>query len=198
MDTEALGIPAPAPGRLVWIGRAARRRAPIEAQDEALLEVGTGLAGDHHTSLLRKGTPRKRQVTLLQEEHLPVVAALLGRDRVDPELLRRNLVVAGINLASLRTRRFAIGEAILEGTGHCHPCSRMEETLGRGGYHACRGHGGITARVERAGRIRIGDLVRPLETNTDQPAGPPSDTEAAAPATGGAIIPPPEAYPSRD
>ncbi len=76
-----------------------------------------------------------------------------------PALLRRNIVVSGINLLALNGAQFSIGGALMEGTGHCHPCSRMEETFGPGGYNAVRGHGGITARVLSGGVVRVGDPV---------------------------------------
>jgi MOSC domain-containing protein YiiM len=73
--------------------------------------------------------------------------------------LRRNLVVSGVNLLALKGRRFLVGEAMLEGTGPCHPCSRMEEALGPGGLNAMRGHGGLNARVLQGGLIRLGAAV---------------------------------------
>jgi MOSC domain-containing protein YiiM len=113
-----------------------------------------GLLGDRYA-----GGSGKRAVTLIQAEHLPAIAALSGHARVDPALLRRNLVVSAIPLIALRERRFRIGEVLLEGTGECDPCSRMEAALGPGGYNAMRGHGGLTARVIQGGRIRVGDAV---------------------------------------
>jgi MOSC domain-containing protein YiiM len=152
-------------GRVEWIGLSTGRRAGIQSSAEVLLEDGTGLAGDHHATSGKS----KRQVTLIQKEHLSVVASLLGHaDTISPELARRNLVVSGISVLSLKDHRFKIGGALLEGTGHCHPCSRMEETLGVGGYNAMRGHGGITARVIAGDVIRLGDPVELLAEPTAQ------------------------------
>lgn len=148
----------PQQGRVKWIGVAATPRSEITVVESVRAEVGSGLAGDHHAKRKPGG---KRQVTLIQAEHLPVVASLC-RGEVQPAQLRRNLVISGINLLSLKNRQFQIGTAILEGTGDCAPCSRMEENLGDGGFQAMRGHGGITAKVIAAGDIRIGDTVSVL------------------------------------
>jgi len=121
--------------------------------DEVKIETGTGLAGDHHATKRKT----KRQVTLIQAEHLPVVSSILGlQQTLDPSLLRRNLVVSGINVLALKDQRFRIGGVVLEGTGPAVPCSRMEENLGPGGYSAMRGHGGITARVIQSGSVSVG------------------------------------------
>lgn len=143
------------PGRVEWIGLRPGRREPVRVVQETYARPGTGLDGDRY-----RGTPdSKRQVTLIQAEHLAAVASFLGKDSVDPALLRRNIVVRGINLQALKGRPFRVGGAVLELTGDCHPCSRMEENLGEGGYNALRGHGGITARVLQEGPIRVGDAV---------------------------------------
>jgi len=145
----------PRAGQLEWIGLRPARRAPLQSFNHVEVIADHGLAGDHKAS--RAGG--KRQVTLIQREHLDVVAKLLGREAVDPALLRRNLVVSGINLLALHDERFRIGDVLFEGTGLCEPCSRMEEVLGAGGYNAMRGHGGIIARVIAGGVIALGDAV---------------------------------------
>jgi MOSC domain-containing protein YiiM len=117
--------------------------------------AGKGLEGDRYSS--KNG---KRQVTLIQGEHLTAIASLLGRDHVQPALLRRNLVVTGINLIALKDKQFRVGDALLEYTGLCHPCSAMEATFGAGGYNAVRGHGGITARIIESGAVAVGNSVQ--------------------------------------
>lgn len=121
---------------------------------EARLVTGLGLEGDRY-SKLNGG----RQVTLIAAENLASIGAFLARDPVAPDLVRRNLVVEGLNLLALKERRFTVGEALLETSGECHPCSRMEEVLGVGGYNAMRGQGGVTARVIEGGWVRLGDPV---------------------------------------
>lgn len=141
-------------GRIEWIGLRPARKAPVVSVDAVEVEM-RGLAGDRHPS------PGKRAVTLIQAEHLAVIAALAGLEAVTPEDLRRNIVVAGINLSALRKADIAVGGAVLRITGPCAPCSRMEKTLGFGGYNAMRGHGGWTAEVVQPGRIAVGDPAAP-------------------------------------
>jgi len=143
----------PQAGRVTWIGVRPARRANVKAVDTVEAIAGHGLEGDRYAH------DGDRQVTLIQAEHLAAVAAFVGRAAVDPALLRRNIVVAGLNVLALKGRRFRVGNALLEATGPCEPCSRMEEALGPGGYNAMRGHGGITARVLESGPIGVGDAV---------------------------------------
>jgi len=145
----------PQRGTVTWLSTRPERRGKVQVVEEVDAVPGKGLEGDHY----RGKTTGKRQVTLIQHEHLLGVASMLNREKIDPALVRRNIVVKGINLLALKDKKFRIGEVLLETTGQCHPCSRMEENLGPGGYNAMRGHGGITARVLEGGKIRLGDAV---------------------------------------
>lgn len=152
---KALAARVAQPGRVVWIGVRTTRRGEVRSLEAAEVAL-TGLVGDRRTR------PGKRAVTLLQAEHLPVIASLAASGgALDPALLRRNLVISGLNLLALRKRPFRLGTALLLGTGPCAPCSRMEEALGPGGYTAMRGHGGITAEVLEPGQVALGDLLVP-------------------------------------
>lgn len=161
-------------GRLEQILLRPARRISVNRVQSALAIAKVGLEGDR-TSLTKSAHANgsSRQVTLIQAEHLPVIAALCGLSEIDPAILRRNLVVSGINLIAAKslfkdqTLWLKIGATVLEITGPCEPCSRMEEVLGAGGYNAMRGHGGVNARILVGGVLNIGDVVT-CELHSDQ------------------------------
>ena len=145
-------------GKIEYIGIRPEKRADVISMLSVHVDKLTGLEGDHYSKI-----GGKRMITLIQSEHLETMSKILKKD-ILASMTRRNIVVSGINLLALHDARFCIGEdAILEGTGYCHPCSRMEINLGIGGYNAMRGHGGITARIINGGQIKIGDQVSLLK-----------------------------------
>lgn len=167
-DLRELTRRFPHPGRIdsIWLRPARGASAHSAEQVEAL--AGRGLDGDRGANAaagLRVGGS-KRQVSLIQAEHLPLIAGWLRRGPLDAGVLRRNLVVSGLNLLAARglfadqPMRLHIGSAVvLTVTGPCEPCAKMEAALGEGAYNAMRGHGGMTARIEAGGRIHVGDAV---------------------------------------
>ncbi|MBG9390264.1 MOSC domain-containing protein [Caenimonas aquaedulcis] len=169
-DLRHLVAEFPFSGRIEAIYLRPGRGKPVLARAECRALEQLGLEGDRTAA--GRGSSR-RQVTLIQAEHLPVIAALLRRDAIDPGQLRRNLVVSGLNLVAAKALfadqplRLRLGpEVVLEITGPCEPCSKMEAVFGAGAYNALRGHGGVTARVLQGGGLAVGDAV------SCAPAGP--------------------------
>ncbi|MEM6854990.1 MAG: MOSC domain-containing protein [Planctomycetota bacterium] len=153
----------PQVGRVEWIGVRPGRGEPVVEVEQVAVSPEQGLDGDRYT-----GKPgSKRQVTLIQHEHLPAIASCVGSAAPCPDdlpkILRRNVVVSKVNLLALKDKTFRLGDAVLRGTGPCPPCSQMEAALGPGGYNAMRGHGGITA-----GRFAVGDAVVMVKTADDK------------------------------
>ena len=161
LDRYARDLP---PGILEWIGVRPARREELAVLDTVEAIAGAGLVGDHRTSKKRGSG---RQVTLISREFIDQICHFTGHSDIDPALLRRNLVVSGINLNALRHQQFRIGPVLLEAGAWCHPCSRMEEALGKGGVAAMLGHGGLCCKILSDGVMTVGDPV----TAISQPDG---------------------------
>ena len=175
MGLRALTAEFPRPGNLDAIWVRSKRRGAMHALNEAQAEIGRGVLGDHRSASLRlQPAQRTREITLIQAEHIPLMAQWVGKAQLDAGLLRRNLVISGLNLLSMRSP-FADArlvwqmgdEVLLQITGPCDPCSRMETLLGPGGYNAMRGHGGLTAMLLRGGRLKVGDVLKPAGVATN-------------------------------
>jgi MOSC domain-containing protein YiiM len=149
-------IQALPPGELSWIGLRPERKTNMIAVNQTTALAKQGLEGDHR---IGKTLGSGRQVTIISEEYIQQIGHYLGGKAIHPALLRRNLVVKNINLTALRYQTFQIGGAIFEAGALCHPCSRMEHALGKGGVAAMMGHGGLCCKIIQSGEIKLGDSV---------------------------------------
>lgn len=150
-------------GELIWIGVRPARKTDMLEPAETMAVAGCGLEGDHR---MKKTQGSARQVTIISQEYINLISHFLNNRPIHASMLRRNLVVSNINLTALRYQTFQIGQAIFEASALCHPCSRMEQVLGKGGIAAMLGHGGLCCKILQSGIIRVGDEVKLL--NNDQ------------------------------
>jgi MOSC domain-containing protein YiiM len=134
-------------------------RLPMRTLEESQLLDG-GIPGDAHFA-----PGSLRQLLLIEAETL----AELG---VETGAVKENITVEGLRLMGLPAgTRLEVGQAELEITKECEPCSRMDE-IRDGLKTELVGRRGMMARVSQPGVVRRGDPVRILHIAplTDAPA----------------------------
>jgi MOSC domain-containing protein YiiM len=126
-------------------------RQPMRSLEETELLDG-GIPGDDHFS-----PGSVRQLLLIEAETLAELGVEIGA-------VKENITVEGLRLMGLAEgTRLEVGEAELEVTKECEPCSRMDEI--RDGLRAdLIGRRGMLARVTLPGVVRRGDPIRVLQT----------------------------------
>ena len=131
----------------------------METLDHVQVTIAEGLHGDFRGSL--KPGRNKRQVTVMTAEGWRDALYELGA-KLPWEQRRVNLLVDGVPLEDSEGRRLIFDSGlVLEVTGECDPCSRMEEvTPGLKAVLLPHWRGGVTTRVIEGGLIRVGDNVR--------------------------------------
>ena len=149
-------------GRLVDIYLAPAAGAPVRRVDAARALAGRGLDGDRYADgagSFSRWPGRGREVTLIAAEALAEAAAEFGVAVGDGEH-RRNLVVEGVPLESLRGVPFGIGGARFEGVRVCAPCAYLARVTGQDRiFDALVRRGGLRAAVTASGTLRPGDAV---------------------------------------
>ncbi len=134
--------------------------AAMERVDEVRTIEGCGIEGDRYCEGTGYYTPYGDvcEVTLISAEDLDYIQDELGI-RVKNGEHRRNIITRGIDLDSLRRRRFRVGGAVLQYDRPRPPCRHVQDLSEPGMTRALRGRGGICARVVEAGRIRTRDTI---------------------------------------
>ena len=144
-----------AQGTIVSIYLCTGHRDPMKGVESADMKAGYGIEGDRHA--VSEGVRTARQVLLMDEE-------TLGKFGLESGQVRENITTSGIDLHSIEAgQRVSLGDtAIVEITGFCTPCARMDEI--RDGLRVeLEEQRGMLATVIQSGSIGVGDSVKTLE-----------------------------------
>lgn len=142
-------------GNVAGIARRERPRAEMETLLTADVCETEGVEGDRRGAVAEDG----RRVTVLFAGQWEEVCRQLEAD-LPWSVRRANLLIEGLDNPRAEGARLTAGEAVLEVTGECDPCSRMDE-IHPGLREALTEdwRGGVTCRVLRGGAVAVGDAV---------------------------------------
>ena len=150
-------------GQLLGIARHDRPKAPIETLEHARVTQELGVVGDFRGAT-KPGSKRRRQITIMAAEDWQ---AAIDELKVPIEWHHRrvNLLCRGVVLPRIEGALIGIGASVvIEVTGECDPCSRMDTIEpGLKAVLLPGWRGGRIARVVADGEISIGDEVRILK-----------------------------------
>ena len=131
--------------------------AQPERRREVQVEAGRGIVGDRYAG---RAAHLGAAVTLVDADDLDAVADELGVPRFDPALARRNVVLRGVDVMSLRGREVEMdcgdGPVRLIGRRAANPCAWMDVLLAPGAHLARRGRGGLRCEPVGSGVLRVG------------------------------------------
>jgi MOSC domain-containing protein YiiM len=128
--------------------------------------AGHGLRGDRYFDFHEN---YKGQVTFFSIEVFEKLCAHFGIKDKPSGVLRRNVIVSGVDLLSLIGREFEIQGVRFRGTQHCAPCDRMNIAFAPGAEKFLENNAGLRAQILCDGPIMIGDarlsiLPEPIQT----------------------------------
>ena len=150
-------------GRLTGIARHDRLKGPMETVGAVSVTCAAGVDGDYRGTLAAQKPGRKRQVSLIERECWDAALAEIGGS-LDWHHSRRNLLLDGLRLLRQPGTRLQSGASlVIEITGECDPCERMEALMpGLFAAMTPDWRGGFVGRVEQDGEIALDDEIRIL------------------------------------
>lgn len=136
---------------------AAKRGAPMSAQQSTEALTEGGLRGDRYAQAKNRRSP-DYPVTFIEVDNIEAFVQATGLP-LAADMPRRNIITRGIRLNELRGRRFRVGHARFEGLELCEPCSLFAKRTHREVLQFFVGKGGLRARIVLGGEIRVGDAI---------------------------------------
>lgn len=95
----------------------------------------------------------KGQITFFSLSVFESLRKELNLPEAQPAATRRNVVMTGVDLATLIGVEFEIQGVRFLGTEECRPCAWMDSALGPGAETWLKGRGGLRARILSSGRL---------------------------------------------
>jgi MOSC domain-containing protein YiiM len=126
---------------------------PMVEVPEVRCVAGQGIEGDRFFGFK---DDYKGQITFFADEVHRTLGEKLGiRDRA-PSVYRRNVILRGVELATLYGVEFELQGVRFSGVEQCKPCHWMDKAFGAGAEEALQGCGGLRARILSDGVLRVG------------------------------------------
>jgi MOSC domain-containing protein YiiM len=126
---------------------------PLEEVESIECVAGRGIRGDRFYDYQQD---YKGQITFFSEEIFEGLCAAFPQVHKSPGVLRRNVIVADVDLHSLIGETFELQGVRLSGTSHCAPCHWLDQAFAPGTEAWLRGNGGLRAQILTDGWIRTG------------------------------------------
>jgi hypothetical protein len=124
---------------------------PIIEKADVECVAGKGIRGDRFFEYQKD---YKGQITFFSIEVLRAVCDALSIPPVSPGVVRRNVIVDGVDLNHLIGETFELQGVLFEGVCECKPCYWMDQAIAPGAEISLRGRGGLRARILTDGWLR--------------------------------------------
>ncbi len=138
-----------------YFGHAGREPDEFPLQEVSSIEcvAGHGIRGDRFYDYR---DDYKGQITFFSEEVFDRLSSAFPEVKKSPGVLRRNVIVSGVDLNALIGETFALQGVRFLGTAHCKPCFWLDTAFAPGAEAWLKGNGGLRAQILTNGRLNTG------------------------------------------
>ncbi|HEY0368323.1 MAG TPA: MOSC domain-containing protein [Chthoniobacterales bacterium] len=126
---------------------------PLVQVDRVECVAGHGIRGDRFYDYKPN---YKGEITFFSQEIFDALRAKYPQVDKPPGVLRRNVLVSGVELNSLIGRDFELQGLRFRGTAHCKPCYWLDQAFAPGAEEALAGNGGLRAQILTSGSLTVG------------------------------------------